>query len=72
MIAPLTIAEAEARGVEIRNHPYREGACVRVNAGSRFGALHRVLHVDGDILTVRCLTVPAPDITVHYVDCEAR
>lgn len=72
MIPLLTLAEAAAAGVEIRNHPYTTGRIVRVHAGPRYGALHRVEAVDGDMLHVKCITVlGAPEITVHYVDVEA-
>lgn len=72
MIPLLTLDEASAAGVVIRNHNYRTGQVVRVYAGPRYGSLHRVEAVDGDLLHVRCITVMgAPEITVHYVDVEA-
>ena len=72
MIPLLTLAEARAAGVEIRNHPYHAGQVVRVNAGPRYGALHRIEAVDGDLLHVKCITVSgAAEFSVHYVDCEA-
>ena len=72
MIPLLTLEEARAAGVSIRSHNYRTGQVVRVHAGPRYGALHRIEAVDGDMLHVRCITVAgAAEFTVHYVDVEA-
>lgn len=72
MIPPLTLDEARAAGVEIRNHPYTVGRIVRVYAGPRYGSLHRVESVDGDLLHVKCITVlGADEFAVHYVDVDA-
>lgn len=69
---PLTLDEARGLGINQASHNYQVGAVVRVNAGRNCGALHRVVAVDGDMLTVKCITVlGAKEFVAHYVDLEA-
>ena len=50
--------------------PLRPGDLVRVFCGPHYGRLHRVLDVDGALVTVRLYGPPMRTMTVHKCDVE--